>query len=143
VTRGYTVSLTDWHASGKLIRQVRNAVFIMEQGVPKALEWDDSDPHCTHVIAVIDSGSPVGTGRLLPDGTIGRMAVVKHWRGHGVGDAMLTCLIDEARRQGRKRVKLSSQQQAVGFYLRHHFITSGSPYMEAGIPHIAMSRDIS
>lgn len=140
---GFNVALADWQTSAAQMRHIRDEVFIREQGVPKALEWDDSDPVSTHVLAVSDDGEHIGTGRLLPDGSIGRMAVVKEWRGQGVGDAMLVCLLDEARRQGHKLIRLSSQQQAVGFYARHQFSAVGEPYIEAGIPHIAMARDIA
>lgn len=143
MTPGYTTSLVDWQSGSDALRRVRNIVFIQEQGVPEALEWDDSDSTGTHVLAVSDDGTPVGTGRLLPDGSIGRMAVLKEWRGCGIGDAMMTCLLDEARRQGHKRVKLSAQQQAVGFYLRHQFTSREGPYVEAGIPHVAMVRIIT
>ena len=140
---GFNVALADWQTSAALMRQVRDKVFILEQGVPKALEWDESDPVSTHVLAISDDGEPVGTGRLLPDGSIGRMAVIIEWRGQGVGDAMLNCLVDAARRQGHKRIRLSSQQQAIGFYSRHQFTVVGEPYIEAGIPHVAMARDIA
>lgn len=143
MTPGYTASLVDWQSLSDALQQVRSTVFVQEQGVPEALEWDDSDAAGTHVLAVSDDGTPVGTGRLLPNGSIGRMAVLSEWRGRGIGDAMMSCLLHEARRQGHKRVKLSAQQQAVGFYLRHQFTTRGGPYMEAGIPHVAMVRIIT
>lgn len=140
MTHGFTVSVADWSSQAKQLRAVREAVFITEQQVPRELEWDAVDPRCTHVIAMDGKGSPIGTGRLDPDGSIGRMAVLQDWRGRGVGDAMLQLLIREARRQGHKFLELSSQMHATGFYLRHGFVKRGEPYMEAGIPHIKMYR---
>ena len=97
------------------------------------------DAACLHAIARSE-GRPVGTGRLLPDGHIGRMAVLKAWRGQGVGAAMLTVLIDAARARGDRAVALSAQTHALGFYRRFGFINEGPEYIEAGIPHQAMRR---
>ena len=65
-----------WNELGALARPVREAVFVAEQGVPLALEWDKFDAVSRHVIARDSSGEVIGTGRLLPDGHIGRMAVL-------------------------------------------------------------------
>lgn len=141
MTAGYKVSVADWHKDTEQLRAIREAVFISEQHVPKSLEWDASDPECTHVIAIDDDGVSIATGRLVPDGSIGRMAVLKAWRGRGVGNAIMEKLVDEARRNGFRSLKLSSQEHAVGFYQRHGFVAQGTPYMEAGIRHITMIRD--
>ena len=77
---------------------VRRAVFVVEQRVPEALEWDDADALSLHALAHDSQGQPVATGRLLPDGHIGRMAVVREWRGRGVGRAILDFLVDCGRR---------------------------------------------
>lgn len=118
---------------------IRFAVFVEEQKVPAEIELDEHDAACLHAIARSE-GRPVGTGRLLPDGHIGRMAVLKAWRGQGVGAAMLTVLIDAARARGDRVVALSAQTHALGFYRRFGFINEGPEYIEAGIPHQAMRR---
>jgi len=118
---------------------IRFAVFVDEQKVPAEIELDEHDAGCLHAIARSE-GRPVGTGRLLPDGHIGRMAVLKAWRGQGVGAAMLTVLIDAARARGDRAVALSAQTHALGFYRRFGFINEGPEYIEAGIPHQAMRR---
>jgi predicted GNAT family N-acyltransferase len=82
----------------------------------------------------------VGTGRLLPDGHIGRMAVLKTHRARGVGGAILKALIAEARRRGMHEVVLSAQTHALEFYRKHGFEARGAAYMEAGIPHREMRR---
>jgi predicted GNAT family N-acyltransferase len=113
-------------------------VFIEEQRVPEALEWDDVDERCYHVLAVSDDGSPIGTGRLLPDGHIGRMAVLREWRGQGVGSAILEMLLDLARKDGLQTLALNAQTHAVGFYAQHGFSLFGDEFIEAGIPHRKM-----
>jgi predicted GNAT family N-acyltransferase len=138
----FTVRLVDWPEGNAASRAVREAVFIVEQSIPEALEWDDFDPVSRHAIAEDASGTAVGCGRLLPDGHIGRMAVLSAWRGRGVGSALLVRLVDLARVLGHSRVALNSQVQAMPFYLRHGFAAAGDEYLEAGIPHRPMARTL-
>ena len=84
----------------------------------------------------------VGTGRLLPDGHVGRMAVLRDWRGRGVGSAILSALVDRAAARGMGRLVLNAQTHAVPFYARHGFAAFGEEFMEADIPHIAMAREL-
>jgi predicted GNAT family N-acyltransferase len=84
----------------------------------------------------------LGTGRLLPDGHIGRMAVLKEARQSGVGSALLVALMQEARRRGHVRAVLSAQTHAVPFYQRHGYVVSGDVYMDCGIPHVDMACDL-
>jgi predicted GNAT family N-acyltransferase len=99
---------------------------------------DGRDVDCAHVLAESGDGEAIGTGRLMADGRIGRMAVLKVWRGSGVGAAMLAALMAEAKRRGLKGVYLHSQSHAKDFYARQGFIIEGEEYLEAGIPHIGM-----
>ena len=98
----YSVRIADWHDQGRALRAVREAVFIREQGVPAELEWDELDAKCIHLMAMDAAGNVIGTARLLQQhglrGGIGRMAVLKEWRGKGVGDALLRCLLKPASR---------------------------------------------
>ena len=103
------------------------------------MELDGHDATCVHVIARAD-GQAVGTGRLLQDGHIGRMAVLKGWRGRGVGAAMLKVLMAAARERGDKQVVLSAQTHALGFYRKHGFVSEGSEYPDCGIPHQDMRK---
>jgi predicted GNAT family N-acyltransferase len=113
-------------------------VFVEEQGVPEALEWDGRDDTSLHLIAEDASGQAIGTARLLPDGRIGRMAVLPSSRGAGVGGAMLQALLAEARQRGLREVHLHAQSSAVSFYQYHGFQADGAVFEEAGIPHQAM-----
>jgi predicted GNAT family N-acyltransferase len=131
------IELLPWSAAAADARRIRFAVFVDEQGVPAELEMDDMDARCLHALA-FEEGGAVGTGRLLPDGHIGRMAVMKAWRGRGVGAALLRGLIDAARERGDAEVRLSAQVHALGFYRAHGFGAYGEVYDEAGIPHQAM-----
>ncbi|MBW9332163.1 GNAT family N-acetyltransferase [Herbaspirillum sp. RU 5E] len=117
---------------------IRFEVFVDEQKVPADIELDDMDPHCVHAVAYDEAGQPLATGRLLPDGHIGRMAVRKAGRGRGVGGAVLQVLIAAARARGDAEVILNAQSHAEGFYQRYGFVREGEPFMEAGIPHITM-----
>ncbi len=122
-----------------LLRAVREPVFVVEQQVPLALEWDDIDPDCQHVLAYDAQQNPIGTGRLTPQHTIGRMAVLPSWRGKGVGDALLLHLINKARALGWPSVSLHAQTSAIGFYRKHGFVAYGQQYQEAGISHQSMA----
>ena len=140
--RSFSTRLCNWDEARLEARRVRELVFVREQGVPLELEWDEQDPHCDHALAHAANGSTVGTGRLLPDGHIGRMAVLQAWRGMGVGALLLQALIEQARLRRHARVRLNPQSYAVGFYRRYGFESVGPEFMEAGIPHVAMQRDL-
>lgn len=134
----YQLQLVRWNEAAPLLKIVRESVFIQEQRIPVELEWDEFDPVCIHVLASTSEGTPVGTARLLPDGHIGRMAVMKAWRGKGIGRAMLQCLLDTAKQNAIAEIRLNSQVSAKPFYQRLGFQVSGDEFMEAGIPHVKM-----
>jgi predicted GNAT family N-acyltransferase len=125
------------------LRAVREQVFVLEQKVPLELEWDELDPKCRHVIARDAGNQPIGTGRLTPEHTIGRMAVLPAWRGKGVGAALLQTLLERAQDLGWTEVSLHAQVSAIGFYRRHGFTEVGEVYEEAGIPHRTMTRSLA
>jgi len=135
------IELTHFSPLEPSILQIRFEVFVAEQGVDPSLEVDGRDPECVHVIAY-DEDKPIGTGRLLPDGHIGRMAVLKEHRSKGVGQKILLKLVEAAREKGWKQVELSSQIQAVAFYERFGFQRLGDVYVEAGIDHVDMRLDL-
>lgn len=118
---------------------IRHEVFVIEQQVPPELEMDEMDVQCIHAVAYDANQTPVATGRLLPDGHIGRMAVRKMARGTGLGGQVLQRLIQAARERGDAEVVLSAQVHALGFYARYGFVAEGDVYMDAGIPHRTMS----
>jgi predicted GNAT family N-acyltransferase len=136
----FHLSLGNWRERCEDARIVRSEVFIVEQKVPVELEWDEMDEHCLHVVAYDDAGVPIGTGRLLPDGHIGRMAVRKTVRGEGVGSAILLALMRAARGRGDRDIVLNAQVHAEAFYARFGFVREGDVFPDAGIPHIRMRR---
>jgi predicted GNAT family N-acyltransferase len=133
------IEVLPWEKARAHAAPIRLRVFVEEQGVPPEIELDDMDAASIHVL-VFEVQTPVGTARLLPDGHIGRMAVLKPWRGRGIGGRMLSALLEQARRRGDREVALSAQVHALGFYRAHGFVEEGDEYMEAGIRHQAMRR---
>jgi predicted GNAT family N-acyltransferase len=134
------IELGTWEALRRRAEPVRRTVFVDEQRVPPEIEIDEFDPPSLHALAVDDDGAVLGTGRLLPDGHIGRMAVLKASRGRGVGAALLQALVDAARSRGDREVVLSAQTHAIPFYERFGFAAEGGEYDDAGIPHRRMRR---
>jgi predicted GNAT family N-acyltransferase len=129
---------TSWQESEIALSAVRRAVFIEEQRVPAALEWDGLDECCHHVLVTAAGNRPVGSGRMKPDGHIGRMAVLRDCRGQGIGSAILVALLDLARQQYCTGVYLHAQVAAIYFYEKHGFTVDGELFMDAGIPHRSM-----
>ena len=121
---------------------IRHEVFVVEQQVPLELELDEHDAECVHALAY-EGNTPAGTGRLLPDGHIGRMAVRRAYRGKGVGSRILTALVDEARLRGHLEVVLAAQVHARDFYTAHGFVPEGDIFLDAGIDHILMRRALT
>jgi predicted GNAT family N-acyltransferase len=136
------VSVCRWSDAEPDLRRIRHQVFVVEMHVPEALEWDDADAVSLHALAVDARGHAIGCARLLPDGHIGRVAVLPPWRGQGVGSALLRALIERARARGDKRVMLNAQVAAIAFYERHGFTAYGRVFDEAGIAHRTMTRSL-
>ncbi len=137
-TRNYPIRLGDWATLGPDASAIRFEVFVDEQKVPAEIELDEMDAVCLHAVAYDAAGNAIGTGRLLPDGHIGRMAVRQPGRGSGVGGAILQLLMAQARERGDVAVVLNAQSVAAPFYARHGFVQQGEEFAEAGIAHIEM-----
>lgn len=142
IRSGFHVEVCDWAnaTDSEALLAVREAVFVLEQRVPREMEVDDDDPRSMHALARAPDGTPIGAGRLTPDGRIGRMAVLDGWRGHGVGTMLLRTLLDQARMRRLTEVSLHAQRDAVPFYLDYGFVADGDEFEEAGIPHLLMRR---
>lgn len=134
----FTVSLVCWHDGEPLLRAVREAVFMREQSVPEELEWDGRDEGSRHALALSAKGDAIGCGRLLPDGHIGRIAVLPQWRKQNVGTALMEALLAEARSRGFEQVEVDAQTTAIPFYHRFGFEEYGAQFEDAGMPHIKM-----
>lgn len=119
---------------------IRLRVFVREQGVPKEIELDEDDKKATHFLADVH-GKAVGTARLVVQrgqAKIGRMAVLKSYRGRGVGKELLTRAVGLARKNGAKVIFLHAQVPVIGFYEKMGFHCVGRVFVEAGIPHRKM-----
>ncbi|WP_242447223.1 GNAT family N-acetyltransferase [Nitrosomonas supralitoralis] len=131
--------MVNWEAEASALQDIRTTVFIQEQQVPVSLEWDEFDVISLHMLAFNNYGKPVGTARLLPDGHIGRMAVLKEWRGKGYGSAMMHQILNELRSRDMQKGLLNAQTSAVKFYEKFGFQAYGEEFVEAGIPHVKMN----
>lgn len=139
----FQVIAAQWPADEQKLYAVRHQVFVVEQQVPEDQEWVGDDDQFSAVLAVDQHGQPIGTGRVSVDGVIGRMAVLKDWRGMGVGSAILEKLIQMGGESGRKQFTLSSQLHAVPFYTARGFVAEGPVYLDAGIEHRSMKRTVA
>ena len=132
----------DWKTVGGMAATVRNEVFVVEQRIPKEMEWDEADAIAIHAVAVNRLGQVLATGRLLPGGPgevrIGRMAVSRVLRGAHLGRQILHALVDIAEQQGAHEAVLHAQCSAQGFYDRLGFVPRGELFEEVGIPHVEM-----
>jgi predicted GNAT family N-acyltransferase len=135
------IELLDWEQARGQAAPIRFAVFVEEQGVPFEIELDEYDTVSIHALA-FHGEKAVGTGRLLPDGHIGRMAVLREYRNQGVGGQLLKRLVEAAKARGDRQVLLSAQVGALKFYRAHGFEPAGDEYMEAGIRHQAMQKTL-
>ena len=133
-----TVKSGSWALLGEPASLIRRIVFIDEQQVPQEEEWDGRDTECLHFLATLN-GEPVGTARLLPDGHIGRVAVLSSARGTGIGYQLMEAAIKAAREAGHSYAALSAQLHALAFYERLGFVAHGDVFMDAGIPHREMT----
>jgi predicted GNAT family N-acyltransferase len=138
----FEVQLGSWEELGAQARRIRFEVFVVEQGVPLDLEIDSADPGGVHALASRPGGPALGTGRLLFDGHIGRMAVAREARGLGVGAAVLRALMQAARERGHREVELHAQVHAQAFYERFGFAVIGPEFDDCGIPHVTMRAEL-
>lgn len=140
------VEVGNWQTLRPAASQVRNEVFIQEQGIPVAMERDQADESAVHAVVRNRLGLAVGTGRLLQHGPgvgrIGRMAVNRVLRGSNLGRDVLRALMQAAAQRGDHEVLLHAQRTAEGFYTRLGFTPRGEPFEEAGIVHIEMSHPL-
>ena len=134
----FTIKEVSWHQHKDAIMMIREKVFVEEQNVSMEEEMDGLDDQCWFALAVDDSDSPIGTGRLLPSGKVGRMAVLREYRNQGIGSAILNKLINVASSQSISNLYLHGQTHAIKFYNKHGFVEEGQEFDEAGIPHYKM-----
>ncbi|RSE35499.1 GNAT family N-acetyltransferase [Acinetobacter junii] len=133
----FRVQSGHWDKLEQDAKFIRKQVFIIEQNIPKEEEWDDQDMISDHFV-VYDQDQPIATARLLQNNSVGRVAVLKAYRGQGIGSMIMLEIIQQAHQQDRKFLQLSSQVHAISFYEKLGFSIQGDAYDECGIPHIKM-----
>lgn len=138
MTALFSTGEVTWDTSQVELLKVRREVFVVEQGVPEEIEIDEHDPASIHFLARDAAGVPIGTARLLPEGRIGRMAVLASWRRSGVGRALLSAAMETARARGDSRLYLHAQVHSIPFYESLGFSVCGEEFDEADIPHREM-----
>lgn len=136
------VSEVPWATHREALRHIRTTVFIEEQQVPQDEEWDEYDEVSVHFLAY-DGDRAVACGRLMPSGKVGRMAVLKPYRGAGYGMAVLRAIERYARRHSFASLYLHAQSYALGFYERGGYQAYGETFQEASIDHRAMRLDFA
>ncbi len=129
-----------WNEHRNQLGEVRRKVFIDEQHVPEELEWDEYDEYCHHILVLDNNNQAIATGRIKPNGHIGRMAVLPSWRNQGIGTAILDALQAHAVQQDIREVFLHAQVSAIPFYSKQGFEICSDEFMDAGIPHRTMKK---
>jgi predicted GNAT family N-acyltransferase len=135
-----SIQITHWHDAKSLVMPIRHEIFIKEQEVPEELEWDEFDQYALHAIVKKDQ-EVIGTARLIIDkanARIGRMAIQKEYRQQGIGQKLLSILIQTAKEKGAQECILHAQTHAIAFYAKSDFEPNGPIFDEAGIPHVEM-----
>lgn len=138
----FNVIQVSWATHSSQLIAVREPVFVVEQEVEPDFEWDEIDAVAIHLLA-LSKGQPVGCARIINHKKIGRMAVLKEWRGHGVGQALLQEAINICQAHGTKAIKLTAQTHAITFYKQAGFVEISGVYQDANIPHVDMQLDLN
>jgi len=131
------VKQVTWQQAEADLRAIRTPVFIEEQLVTPEFEWDDIDSGALHLLAMYDNQA-IGCLRIILYKKIGRMAVLKPWRGQGVGKVLLNEAIHICRQHGSKQIDLSAQTHAIQFYQQAGFQIISDVYTDVHIPHVDM-----
>jgi len=135
------IQRTTWQKDKELLSNIRYQVFVDEQKVPIELEIDDDDPLAAHILCIVD-GQPVGTGRILLDGHIGRLAVLQANRKQGYGNEILEHLELIAQENELTEVFLNAQVTAIPFYEKRGYMIISDVFDDAGIPHQTMRKTL-
>ena len=131
----FSIQKVDWETHRSELLEIRIQVFVKEQSVPIEEEEDASDPGSIHIIVYSSSGQAAATGRLTPKGWIGRMAVLKEYRGLGLGLTILKELTALGFEHSLTEIWLSAQTHAIPFYEKLGYKIHGEIYDDCNIPH--------
>jgi len=131
----YSVSRVPWEQAELLLRTVRERVFVCEWRIPKRIEFDQLDKTAFHMLVCDDdSQEPIATGRILPNGEIGRIAVISEHRDRNLDKIVIQGLLRIAKDLALEEVYIASPLDSVKHFIEHKFYSVGSVFMEAGLP---------
>ena len=139
--QNYEIQSGTWGQFATEAKSIREQVFIQEQQIAPEDEWDAQDAVALHFVVYI-AKQPIATARLLSNHSIGRVAVLKSYRGLGLGKKVMEAIIQQAQQEQRPFLVLSAQVYATGFYQQLGFQVEGEEYLDCGIPHIRMRREL-
>jgi len=138
----YSIIAADWQTHRESLRKIRDIVFIQEQQVPIADEWDDKDETAMHFLVVNAQGEAVACARVLLENKllhVGRVAVLIEYRQAGIGRRLMQFILEwSVKEHPDYKVYLHAQTSRIAFYEHLNFIAHGNVFMDAGIPHIEM-----
>ncbi len=142
----YTILPTNWQTHQQQLREIRELVFMQEQGVSAADEWDDKDETAVHFLVLTKAGHAIACARLLTETNsgervfhIGRVAVLKEYRQQAIGRNLMLAIISHCKvLHPDDKIYLHAQTSRQRFYEHLEFAAQGSIFMDAGIPHIEM-----
>ena len=142
----HTILLTNWQRHSAALIHIRTAVFIEEQHISAADEWDALDAQAQHFLVLSAQGAAIGCARLLTETSaghslyhIGRVAILGAFRNQGIGHQLMQQVIAYCQRTAPDhRIYLYAQTERRSFYEALNFVAEGDEFMDAGIPHIRM-----
>jgi predicted GNAT family N-acyltransferase len=137
-----TVKMVTTAYDGMTVSYIRQVVFIHEQKVPLDLEFDGSDAYAISFLFFLKA-DPIGTVRYYRDEQgifhIGRVALLKKYRGQGFGKIMMVWLHDYLKSLFKSgKINIHAQLRVQAFYQQLGYQPIGTTFMEANIPHIEM-----
>ncbi len=141
--KSFTAQQVDWQSASNEILAIRHKVFMIEQHFFVNSLCDSIDPECFHVNVRNKDGMVVATGRLSPQGRIGRIAVLLPYRGAGIGSEILTDLIKIARKNKLPNISLNAELDNRHFYDLQKFSANGPVYMKQGVAHQMLTKQLA
>ncbi|WP_416304922.1 GNAT family N-acetyltransferase [Neptunicella sp. SCSIO 80796] len=133
----------DWKNAKDKLTQLREKVFVCEWRIPRDIEFDQQDPRSLHVLIFDEQETPIATGRITPEGEMGRVAVDRHCRHPEVYQKLFKALLKLARKQHIDAVIVQCELEGIDYYQRQGFQPVGTVYMDAGIPRQRMACPIT
>jgi predicted GNAT family N-acyltransferase len=137
------IEIVKWLDGLSQLKNIREKVFIQEQKVTPQLEWDGMDEKAIHFLVFNDKAA-IGCARAIvikDHMQLGRMAVLKEYRGQGIGGALIEKAMTTAKLNQLSAIYISAQCHAIDFYKKFGFEVTSDIYLDAEIPHRDMTLD--